>query len=257
MAITLTIPSTYGCSERLSAAAKRWRFLRRLKRYDQMDFQFAAWQMVNLIIAPRKVYRHFVSRKETKNQFARDDPAFLVLFAGFLCLSSALMTVMFHHGPVQFLGYVAGFFKLLAWTVFVDCIGTGLLIATALWTLTNHLFRSDLTQDVEWGYSFDIHLNAAFPFLACIHVVQPLFYENVLNSTNLLSVFLGDTIYLLACSYYVYITFLGYSSLPYLRNTKRFLTLLPLLLATYVVCIVMQWNISRTVVSLYQSVFAL
>ena len=28
-------------------------------------------------------------------------------------------------------------------------------------------------QKVEWGYAFDVHLNAFFPLLLVLHVVQP------------------------------------------------------------------------------------
>ena len=68
-----------------------------------MDFQFAFWQMIYLLISPQKVFRDFQYRKrkrkiftveplkfvlyfclETKNQWARDDPAFLVLLSLFL-----------------------------------------------------------------------------------------------------------------------------------------------------------------------------
>ena len=85
-----------------------------------------------------------MSRKETKNQFARDDPAFLVLLAAFLCISSVLITV------VLGLGFL-GFLKFFLWSVFVDCIGAGLIVATAMWAVMNQFFRTDPQLDVEWG----------------------------------------------------------------------------------------------------------
>jgi hypothetical protein len=39
----------------MSAAAKRWRYLRRLVLFRQMDFEFAFWQMVYLMTAPHEV----------------------------------------------------------------------------------------------------------------------------------------------------------------------------------------------------------
>lgn len=54
-----------------------------------MDFEFAFWQMIYLLSAPQQVYRNFGYRKQTKLQFARDDPAFLVLLSGWLVVSSA------------------------------------------------------------------------------------------------------------------------------------------------------------------------
>lgn len=47
----------------MSAAVKRYRYLRRLFKFQQMDFEFAMWQMMYLFIAPQKVYRNFNYRK--------------------------------------------------------------------------------------------------------------------------------------------------------------------------------------------------
>ncbi|MCP4529002.1 MAG: hypothetical protein GY833_24290 [Aestuariibacter sp.] len=48
---------------RMTAFAKLSRFVGRLPRYRQMDFEFAAWQMLYLLVAPKKVYRNFMYRK--------------------------------------------------------------------------------------------------------------------------------------------------------------------------------------------------
>lgn len=81
-----------------------------------MDFQFAMWQIIYLFISPQKVFRGFVYRKrnflpnsfylfhffyffhlypETKNQFARDDPAFLVLLSSVL-IGKQLLALNFY-----------------------------------------------------------------------------------------------------------------------------------------------------------------
>lgn len=200
--------------------------------------------MVNLVVAPRKVYRNFVTRKQSKDQFARDDPAFLVLLGAFLCLSSALITV------VLGLGFV-GFIKFLLWSVFVDCIGAGMITATVMWAVTNAFFRADRQHDVEWGYSFDIHLNASFAFLVFIHIVQPILYYPLLSLQGLIGSFFACTLYLIACSYYLYITFLGYSSVPFLKGTRKLLYLFPFLLLLYCVTVGLGWNVSRAVMNFY------
>ncbi|CAL4124887.1 unnamed protein product, partial [Meganyctiphanes norvegica] len=69
----------------MSGAAKRYKYLRRLLKFRQMDFEFAAWQMMHLFYSPQKIYRNFQYRKQTKQQFARDDPAFVVLLCFWLC----------------------------------------------------------------------------------------------------------------------------------------------------------------------------
>ena len=47
-------------------------------RVSQMDLESASWQMVTLCIDPKRVYKQTTYHKQTKNQWARDDPAFTV-----------------------------------------------------------------------------------------------------------------------------------------------------------------------------------
>lgn len=133
--------TTVGC---LSATTKSYKYLRKLVKFDQMDFEFALWQMFYLFISPQKLYRNFSYRKrtfahliaffskkncffsisrsfadfssifgifnwilsflnknlifskiETKSQFARDDPAFLVLLI--LCVFGKLKGLFYKY----------------------------------------------------------------------------------------------------------------------------------------------------------------
>ena len=47
----------------MGAATKCYKYLRKLLKFEQMDFEFALWQMIFLFISPQKVYRNFQSRK--------------------------------------------------------------------------------------------------------------------------------------------------------------------------------------------------
>ena len=47
----------------MTAGAKLSRYFRRLVRFKQMDFEFAVWQMIYLLVKPQKVYRNFMYRK--------------------------------------------------------------------------------------------------------------------------------------------------------------------------------------------------
>merc|ERR1719262_464925 len=79
-----------------SASEKRYKYLRRIFMFRQMDFEFAIWQLINLCIAPQKVYLNFQHRKRTKDQWARDDPSFLILLGIFL-VCNLFPTAFFHH----------------------------------------------------------------------------------------------------------------------------------------------------------------
>jgi len=85
---SLGLPAPTGA--RRTSNVKRYKYWRRLLNFRQMDFEFALWQMLYLVISPNKVYRNAHFQKTHKNQYARDDPAFVVLLAAFLCLSSIL-----------------------------------------------------------------------------------------------------------------------------------------------------------------------
>lgn len=76
---------------RHTAGAKRYKYMRRLLHFRQMDFEFALWQMLYLFTSPQRVYRNFHYRKQTKDQWARDDPAFLVLLSIWLCGESVVI----------------------------------------------------------------------------------------------------------------------------------------------------------------------
>lgn len=58
--------------------------------------------------------------------------------------------------------------------------------------------------------SFDVHSNSFFPLFLITYVLQLLFIGVVTRDTWL-ALFIGNTMYLIAASFYTYITFLGYS----------------------------------------------
>jgi len=231
----------------MSAAAKRYKYLRRILHFRQMDFEFALWQMLYLFYKPQQVYRNFQYRKETKAQFARDDPAFLVLLSAVLIITSAGFSFTL---GIHFMGFI----QFLLYVIFVDLIGVGLVIATGLWHISNKFLikPAHRDQDVEWGFCFDVHLNAFFPVLVILHFVQLFVYHALIESDWFLSTLLGNTMWLVALGYYIYITFLGYSSLNILNRTNYFLAPLSLLLILYIVTLAMGWNLSRSLMDFYQ-----
>ena len=77
--------------------------------------------------------------------------------------------------------------KFVIWVVFVDYIGVGLLIASLYWFIANKflLKNPSSSQDVEWAYCFDVHLNAFLPLLAILHVFQLPFLMSKQQSLSL------------------------------------------------------------------------
>lgn len=56
-------PVSYRSGCATTATAKTYKYLRRLLKFKQMDFEFALWQMLYLFISPQKVYRNVNYRK--------------------------------------------------------------------------------------------------------------------------------------------------------------------------------------------------
>ncbi|CAB1413472.1 unnamed protein product [Pleuronectes platessa] len=197
----------------------------------------------------QRVYRNFHYRKQTKDQWARDDPAFLVLLSIWLCVSTLGFGLVLDMGVLETL-------KLLLWVVFVDCIGVGLLISTLMWFISNKylLKQPSRNLDVEWGYAFDVHLNAFYPLLLILHFLQLFFINHlvVINSEWFLGYFVGNTLWLIAIGYYLYITFLGYNALPFLQNTVVLLYPFALLGLFYVLSISLGWNFTQSLCSFYK-----
>ena len=73
-----------------------------------------------------------------------------------------------------------GIIKLIFWVVFIDCIGVGIMIASAYWYLTNKFLLKNNKNDVEWAYCFDVHLNAFLPLLIILHIFQLPFLMSII-----------------------------------------------------------------------------
>lgn len=112
---------------------------------------------------------------------------------------------LFHLGFYQTVYFIL-------YVVFVDFLLVGVITATIMWLVTNHFMREPNSENVEWGYSFDVHINAQFPPLIILHFVMLIFYKALFSQEWFVARLLGNTLWLLATGYYYYITFLGYNS---------------------------------------------
>eukprot|EP01117_Protostelium_nocturnum_P012964 TRINITY_DN479_c2_g3_i1.p1 TRINITY_DN479_c2_g3~~TRINITY_DN479_c2_g3_i1.p1 ORF type:complete len:247 (+),score=19.81 TRINITY_DN479_c2_g3_i1:143-883(+) len=223
-------------------------YLRRLTSYPQMDIEYTFWQMFYLCVSPSRVYRTTSWHKQTKNQWARDDPAFVAILLFFMSVASLAYAVAFRLGGLNIL-------KLMFWAVFFDFVTVGVVTATICWWISNRYLRirnslHSVDQNVEWLYSFDIHCNSFFPLFLMLYVLQ-FFLIPIILRPSFFATFIANTLYLFAISYYYHITFLGYNALPFLQNQVTFLyPIIPLFLL-YVASIVFNFNFCVFVFSAY------
>eukprot|EP00493_Phyllostaurus_siculus_P001675 UN01684 len=110
----------------------------------------------------------------------------------------------------------------------------------------NHYLRivrlHAVEQKCEWLYSFDIHCNGYVPYFFISHVGVFFLTPIILHETTI-TLLISNTLYILACCIYFYITFQGYNALPFLHHTESFLYPIILMLLLYVVSLLSRFHI--------------
>lgn len=212
---------------------------------NQMDFEYAFWQMFYLPFDPHRVYRTALYHMQTKKQWARDDPAFLVILFCFICVSSFSFALAF---------YADSFFimvRIITWTVFVDLVLTGLAVSFVGYHLANRLFVQTGNKKMEFLYCFDIHCNAWYCMFFYTYVAQYVLLPVLLTGYSWLSTVLANALYAAAFIHYTYITVLGYSSIPNAKKTTNVL-LVPLILILGVLAVLtlMRFNVTIAIMNM-------
>ena len=196
-------PLAIRASSRFGLLSALPQYLRRTTRFSQMDMEYTFSQMVYLCKSPSEVYKLVKWRKQTKNQWARDDPGFVVIQMLMITASTMAYWLGFGGGAQSF-----GLVPLLLWSYF-QVLGVGALVATAGSAVANRYMRIDLRhgqhtveQKVEWLYAFDIHCNSFFPLFLLLHVVQ-YFLSPALIGQGFVAAILSNTLYSAAYLAYV------------------------------------------------------
>ncbi|GAY66608.1 hypothetical protein CUMW_250140 [Citrus unshiu] len=170
-------------------------YLRRIIKWQQMDIEYTFWQMLHLCTSPKVVYQHTKYHKQTKNQWARDDPAFVVICSLLLSVATIAYCAAYDHSATH------AIFVVISVLLFHFLI-TGAMLATFCWFLTNSYLREDSPNIIHYFLS---------PLLM-VHGFIPVLLSNLL--------------FMAAASYYHYLNFLGYDGklillkIEYLLLTK-------------------------------------
>ncbi|KAL6639759.1 hypothetical protein ACP70R_022581 [Stipagrostis hirtigluma subsp. patula] len=163
---------------------------------------------------------YFTKSSKTKNQWARDDPAFVVILILFLVFATSAYCAAY--------GQSASHAALtITSVVLIHFLFAGIVLATLCWFLTNSYLREEpnshvVEQRVEWLYAFDVHCNSFFPAFVIIYVLQ-YFLSPLLVAHGFFPALLSNLLFVVAISYYHYLNFLGYDVLPFLDRTTFFL----------------------------------
>ncbi|KAL2460290.1 UNC-50 family protein [Abeliophyllum distichum] len=226
-------------------------YLRRIVKWQQMDIEYTFWQMLHLCTSPKVVYQHTKYHKQTKNQWARDDPAFVVICSLLLAVSTIAYCAAYDHSA----GHAV--FVVISVLLFHFLI-TGAILATFCWFFTNNYLREEapnshvVEQRVEWLYAFDVHCNSFFPMFVLLYVVH-YFLSPLLVAHGFVPELLSNLLFMVAVSYYHYLNFLGYDVLPFLERTTLFLYPIGAVIVLSPILILSGFNPSRYFMNVYFS----
>mmetsp|Transcript_21733 Transcript_21733/g.66884 ORF Transcript_21733/g.66884 Transcript_21733/m.66884 type:complete len:274 (+) Transcript_21733:987-1808(+) len=190
----------------------------RCSRLDLLDFEAALDDMCSLcFLQPQRAFRQAYYRKQTKNAWARDDPAFCVVQVGFIMVAATAYGVALGaRHPLAF-AWIWMLAVLLHWLV------GGVAAATATAGFANGaLVERGRNDRVEWLYAFDVHCNAFFAAFLVGSVGLYLLLPVALGHSYL-AMAVANSVYLVAAAAYFYVMHLGFRALPFLHSTECFL----------------------------------
>ncbi|CCE64586.1 hypothetical protein TPHA_0I00800 [Tetrapisispora phaffii CBS 4417] len=188
-------------------------FYRLVKTPKNLDFETAIYEMINLVFKPRKAFRSFYYQRQTKQQWAREDPSFFILQIALLTVSSVVWSIVYGHS-------FFGFLKMMINMIFIDFFLFGFTVASFFWLLLNRpmfKFRSAMQSRVEWAYCFDVHSNAFLIIWVTLYFLQFLLLP-IIRLHKWIGIFVGNTLYCFSFAHYFILTFYGYSQLAFLKN---------------------------------------
>ncbi|KAL4179255.1 hypothetical protein AMTRI_Chr13g86370 [Amborella trichopoda] len=201
-------------------------YLRRVIKWQQMDIEYTFWQMLHLCTSPKVVYQHTKYHKQTKNQWARDDPAFIVILSLLLIVATS--------------AYCAAYDKTITHAIFT-------VISVVLF---HFIIIGAILATCCWLYAFDVHCNSFFPVFVALYVIH-YFISPLLVAHGILPALLSNLLFMVAASYYHYLNFLGYDVLPFLEKTTFFLYPIGVVIILSALLVLSGFNPTRYILSFY------
>lgn len=241
------LPSSAGVGRQFNSSLIPeyvWRFF----HFRHLSFDLACACVVDLLIRPREVANTAKMRKQIKNQWARDDPAFVLILAAMILITTIAYCVAFQTTNIVHI------LRLTIGGVLFEFILGGCAIATCVRWYLNAYMRvhriHTVEQTIEWLYAFDVHCNALFVSFLLISVSQYCLMP-VVTANGFIATAMANTIWTAGIGYYCYITFLGYSALPFLDRPDRLFYPMGVVLCFYFLFLLLNVNMSRCMLDLY------
>ena len=195
--------------------------------------------------------------------------------------SNFIYTIFFGHH--SFMNFIA----IILESIFFDFLLVTTILSSIFWFITNkylsinssinnkqNINYNNINQNandfnsnkVEWLYSFDVHCNSYFIYFIISNVLV-LILTPILLQKSLLSLILGNSIYLAAAIAYFYVTFLGYdgmnkylfilisstshihfeyTALPIIKHSEKLLYPLPIIIILYIISMLCHFSLIQS-----------
>ncbi len=168
-------------------------------------------------------YKNIYYHKQTKNQWARDDPAFVVLLGLALtcsCSALSMVSLILLSGRHRIFCLLQAIFRRLSshhplyglcwlccrrrgrrhWMLVRYQHVKALCLPYYVRWFANHFlvsrhFAQSTEQSVEWAYAFDVHSNSFLPLFLLTYVLQ-FFLILILPQSSYIFLIVGNTIYM-------------------------------------------------------------
>ena len=115
------------------------------RRWQHMDFEYALWLMANLCTSPRTAFRTTLYHSRTKHQWARDDPAFVVVLLYLLLVATLSWSLAFaQRSPLQVI-------SLFLYVATIDFLLLGMALSAVGWWVSNNYLRIQSAPQSSWS----------------------------------------------------------------------------------------------------------
>lgn len=180
-------------------------YIKKGYHFSQIDF-YSAYVQLLYCFKPQELNELSRIRKHLKNQWARDDPGFVIVIMFNIIITSLAYTLCLS----SFDRFIPIFFK----QFFINFLFFGIIMTFSGKNIIEKYFKNEelslgKNQRIELFYSFDIHCNSFVPFYFCSVTVQFLLLP-ILNTDSFISVILSNVLYTAAYCGYLLVSNIGY-----------------------------------------------
>lgn len=223
-------------------------YMKKIYHFSQIDF-YSAYIQIIYCFKPQELNELSRIRKHLKNQWARDDPGFIMVMMFNILVTSLAYAFCFD----AFKRFIPIFFI----QFFLFGIIFGVLIAFTFRNIIEAYFRNeDLSmsmsklQKIELFYSFDIHCNSFVPFYFCTTVIQLILMPLILPDT-FISLIISNFLYTIGfCAYFI-TSSMGYLALPFVSKNIQVKKILRGIVFVMILLTILKVNLSHLFIGLY------